>query len=115
LSTVRILPKVADQAKKSTPKGTLFRQIHLNKILVPLKRAIRGLKMNCHRSIPKANNAIQLWKCCLKEPFPTPHVMPKTNLGAITHLESRKSRELSSSPSELLETHPTRVKTQRPH
>jgi hypothetical protein len=79
-----------------------------NKNNAPIKGAIRGLKMNCHRSIPKATNAIQLQKHCLKGLFPTPHAVPKTNLGAITHLESRKSRELPSFPNELPETHPIR-------
>jgi hypothetical protein len=80
-----------------------------NKIEVPLKGAIRGLKMNYHKSIPKVRDAIQLQKCCLEGSFPTPHVMPKTNIGVITHHESRKSKELlPPSPNEFPETHPIR-------
>jgi hypothetical protein len=51
-----------------------------NKINVPVKGAIKGMKMSCHGSIPKASNAIQLKKCSLKGSFSTPQVMPKTNL-----------------------------------
>jgi hypothetical protein len=84
---------------------------HSNKINVPLKKAIKELKMISHGSIPKAGNAIQLRKHKLKEPFPTPHVVPKNNPRAITQLESRTSRKLlPPSRNEFPKTHLIRPK-----
>jgi hypothetical protein len=66
-----------------------------NKISVPLTGAVRELKMISHKRIPKASNAIQLQKHCLKGPFLTQYIVQKRNFGAITHLESRNLENFS--------------------
>lgn len=84
---------------------------HSNKISIPLRRASRELRMISHGSIPKGGNAIQPWKSCLKGTFPTPHVVPKTNFGAVTHLESRTFGKLfPPPPNEFPETQHIRPK-----
>jgi hypothetical protein len=81
---------------------------HSSKINVPQRRNIRELKMISHVNILEASNAIQLQKRCLMRPLPTPHIVLKTNLRAITHLKSRKL--LSTLPNEFPETHSLRPK-----
>jgi hypothetical protein len=79
------------------------------KINVLRRRAIKELKMIGHKSIPLASNGKQLQKCFLKGMLPTPHIMPKTDLGAFTHLKSSKAiKLLPTSPNELPKTHPIR-------
>jgi hypothetical protein len=82
---------------------------HSNKINVLLRKAIRELNMICYRYIPNIGNVKQHCKCYLKGLPPTPHIMPKINLGAVTHLKSSTSRKLLPiPPNEFPETHPIR-------
>jgi hypothetical protein len=83
---------------------------HSNKIYVSLRRAIRELKIITHESIPNARNVIQLWKHFLKGLFPTLRIMPKTNLGVVTHLKTRTRKLLPPLPNEFQEPHPMRPK-----
>jgi hypothetical protein len=83
-----------------------------NKINVPLMRAIREMKIICHKSIPKASSAKQFQKRSLKGQHPTQNVMPKSNFRVISHLKSGMTRKLPPTPNIFLHS---RLTTHEPH
>jgi hypothetical protein len=67
---------------------------HYEKINILLVRGTRKLQMVSHCIILKMGNAKQVQKSYLENLIPTPHIMSKSNFGAITNLESSMARKL---------------------